>query len=290
MYYLYGLEENVTNIISLAKNAMVDIGDNNQLKSAYMQAIGNLQPEIMYNRNQALQAYSSQLPNYVMDTDEAGCLTKAFKEYSVLTDINDLQSSIEGPNVNSLVNAKPAFMYAQERIMAADEDLFHLLNLVVNAYFYCPATNSLGGGSTSSAVGILWCSYKREWHADDVVEFFVHELTHQLVFVDEITNGHYYDMDEIAKPENFAFSSVLRRQRPLDKVIHALIVASEIVCARRALKLKSTYQAHPQDVQLLDAIPKSIESILELPNVEKLVKPRVFKIIEKLQLQLEIAA
>ncbi|MVF13601.1 hypothetical protein FT643_15775 [Ketobacter sp. MCCC 1A13808] len=283
MYYLKGLENNINNIIAIAKRQNHDIQTLTDLKRGYLNAVSELQQDVSYNKDCALAHFLAQTPYYSEDLDEILSLTRKYKDFSLLTDIQDVSDSMEAPKLTSIEKAKPAFVRAITQLKEFDEDLYGLMLLAVNTFFYCPATNNLGGGSTSSAVGVIWCSYKQEWTTDDIIEFLVHELTHQLVFIDEIAIGHYYDMDALAEPRNFAISSILRKPRPLDKVIHALIVANEIQKLRGILKLKGTERAHPSSEILRTSIPTSIDSILSMNNIDQLIKPRVFELIESIQ-------
>lgn len=65
----------------------------------------------------------------------------------------------------------------------------------------------------------------------DVMEMLLHELTHHLLFVDE-HNYQHFTYPELIKKENYAFSAILNMMRPLDKVVHSIVVATELVKAR----------------------------------------------------------
>src|SRR5436305_15130155 len=99
-------------------------------------------------------------------------------------------------------------------------------------------------------------------------------MTHTLMFLDEGRYGHYLDYAAIAQRENYALSPILAKQRPLDKVVHALVVTAEILSFRQ-LHAGHPHGArrHPDSDRLLRAAEQSIASVLGLPNIRQPMAP-----------------
>ncbi|MDP2104576.1 MAG: HEXXH motif-containing putative peptide modification protein, partial [Desulfobulbaceae bacterium] len=126
---------------------------------------------------------------------------------------------------------------ALEEVMDSSADFASVFDLVIHSVFIKasrPSRHSLGshGGSTSGSIGAIWFSVSDKVCHRDLVEMFVHELTHHLLFVDEL-NCPQFNYDLIVRPEHYARSAILKRQRPLDKVVHSIAVGATIVDARK---------------------------------------------------------
>ena len=121
------------------------------------------------------------------------------------------------------------------------------------------------GGSTSDGLGIVWANPNLNWRALDASEFLVHELTHQCMFLDEICNNHYH-YDAILKEENWAQSAILNKLRPVDKVLHSVAVAIELLLFRERAGHPASSKAHPPTTKLIQQTNNSIASLKELNN------------------------
>jgi hypothetical protein len=89
----------------------------------------------------------------------------------------------------------------------------------------------------------------------------VHELTHHALFIDEHRYGHY-DYPVILAPETWAQSALLKTPRPLDKVIHSIIVATEIVMFReQCLGHPAAPLVHPPTAKICTQISQSLDSV-----------------------------
>lgn len=143
-----------------------------------------------------------------------------------------------------------------------EPEFAELLSFVTKLVFSAKSTVA-GGGSTSSAVGVMWADIRKTWSFQDITEFFVHELGHSLMFLDELRYRHYVSLRDAVDPRSFAMSAILETQRPLDKVLHSLVVATDVLLAReRWLGHPANPKLHPPSPVMRAACLKTVDSIL----------------------------
>jgi hypothetical protein len=175
---------------------------------------------------------------------------------------------------------------ALTRLEQLDEQAASLFYLTVNAIFtrdhrVLPGISRSLGGSSSNAIGVVWVSLASLTDPADVTELFVHELTHHLLFIDELNYGHF-NYAKIPLRENFARSAVLRRSRPLDKVVHSIAVGTEILLLRRRYEQDEWRPSlHPHSAQLRMDILESIRSVEALSNLDDLISRRVRDLLDR---------
>jgi len=159
-----------------------------------------------------------------------------------------------------------------------------LIECLITDIFILPSERARGG-STSQAIGVIWFDPKLSYGPCDVMEMIVHELTHQLMFIDELRRPHY-DYALLLKENSWPTSAILKTRRPFDKALHSAVVAMEV------LLLRNNYIGHPQEPavhpptrilqdQLLDTI-NSMDEILE--KNQDILMSRGHEIIENLKL------
>lgn len=140
------------------------------------------------------------------------------------------------------------------------------------------------GGSTSAALGVIWANPKLSYRIPDVVEFLMHELVHHAMFVDELCYGHY-DYDLILSKDRWANSAILHVGRPVDKVLHSLVVASEILAFRNnVLGHPADPKVHPPSTELIKQAQASLMSLRQVVDRELqeglvLLLPRAHKLL-----------
>ena len=93
---------------------------------------------------------------------------------------------------------------------------------------------------------------------------------------------------EIPDEENFAYSAILNKIRPLDKVVHSIVVATEVILARRALGFEQSGRSvHPDSERLATEVLHAADTVRALPNVAELVTPRVFELMDRCRVECE---
>lgn len=171
-------------------------------------------------------------------------------------------------------------------LLSLSDDLKFIFALTIHSIFIQsskPDKGILGsyGGSSSGSIGTIWLSVIDKIEKIDLMEMYVHELTHHLLFIDEL-NHPQFNYREIISPENFALSAILKKKRPLDKVVHSIVVGTELLCARyKYLNNHLPTLVHPSTKQLqLDTIA-AIKSVCELRNIDDLITRHMREIVNE---------
>jgi hypothetical protein len=274
MFYLYGESECLRTLLLLtAKNGVMARGES-QLREYYLDfvtAIGG--PELR-------PANHSEQITY----DEAR-IQKLIAKHTDMATPNDLiVGALETPAA-ARYEAMERVSAAIDRIGAVNARLRRVFDLVIHTLFFHRSGQS-GGGSISSAPGVIWCSPRRAWSVDDLSEFLVHELTHNYLFLDERRHEHYVDPHLLADPDTFAVSAVLKRPRPLDRTFHSLVVASEVLSFRAEAGEPSQPLVHPATHDLVNSCRSTIEGIhVVLARKPSLVTPRFLQVLDRVDAQ-----
>jgi hypothetical protein len=119
---------------------------------------------------------------------------------------------------------------AIDELALYSEDHSVLFNMIVTDILVSPSRLARGG-STSQAIGAIWANPDPTFTINDVMEILVHELTHHTMFLDELRYGHYFYSNVIDR-SSWARSAILKSVRPLDKVLHSIVVAVEVLLFR----------------------------------------------------------
>ena len=249
------------------------IEDQKDLKRAYEACLRSYQPHI------PSRAIEQQL--FVEDDQIEQTLINQFNIPDLLLDdrqkgqlINNRYSQ-EEKNLRKLKSTNAIEILAQRDPLIAE-----VLNLAINHIFF--ADSKTNGGTTSAAVGVIWSSNKLTWTEIDTAEFLVHELTHNLAFIDELCHKYFCNYILLSNKENFAFSAILNTARPLDKVIHSIFVAFEILSLRKRLFSDiCTFKAHPPTHILEAQMLQAIDSVLSLSNKDELLTPHLLDLLSQ---------
>lgn len=150
-----------------------------------------------------------------------------------------------------------------------------VLATVINRIFVVELPGEVGGSSATS-VGVIWANPTPAASAWDLAELLVHELTHQVLFLDEQVHGHYADRAAANTGSNgfLPRSSVRRTRRPLMPVFHSLAVALEIVAFRALTGYRHVPSLHPSTDKLLASAHETITSIVWEPDWQRQLKSR----------------
>ena len=278
MNFLTGFRSNVETI-SLLSRPHAEEGplDFSSLKSAYQDYTSSIQPRLPQSRLDDI--------DFNNDVRDLKRYAAAFNEKSTLRDIQfSLQMGTLKDAPAKLRTVKDGYHKIQTRY----PELGLLLRLTFNTVFSLPSAEA-GGGSASSAIGVLWANPRGTWTENDVIEFLVHELTHNLVFLDERRHTHYVDLTKAVRQENWALSAVLGRLRPIDKSFHSLVVATEILYFRESFSghNQEQYRVHPPSAVLQEKALRSANSLLSLKNREGLYAPRLLELTKRCKERLE---
>jgi hypothetical protein len=264
MFKILGLKENIKNVATLCKPYLTLGLTGIELKNTYHKFLREAQPSIPRNDN------ASEI-SYLYKFEDIELLLRVFEEDSVLDDFEQVfdTSNLSGQQI-SIDRVKEALSQMSE----INAEFYHLFNLVINTVFSAPSQLA-GGGSTSAAIGCIWVNLRQHWKNQDILEFLVHETTHNLVFIDELCYSHYSDYSQLAKEENFSWSAILNRLRPLDKVFHSIIVSTEVLLFREHHIGHPNHPClHPTTEVMLEQTQHSINYLREKPHLKNLLSKR----------------
>lgn len=272
MYHLFGLEEIIKTIYALSHPYIVNhIETIHALKSPYHSWLSHV-------NNKTIDCYDTQSLFVINNLSLEESFIEEYKSDSMLDDKN--QSSMIG-GIFSIEEKERQIIKinsALNHLKIILPEHYELFNLVISHIIF-RKSDSCGGGSVSSVIGLLWLNIKEQLTIYDVLELLIHELTHNLLFIDERRYGHY-NYDAIALQHNYAVSAILKETRPLDKVIHSIVVAAEIILSRRKYQYDSkNVSIHLPTDKMIEQIAVSIQSVMTMYNIEKLLSVRVFMIL-----------
>ena len=272
MYKSYGISLSIKNIYSLSApfvegtECLETIFD---LKPSYIRFLQSIHPQFPIRTDRL----------FVRDGFEVAAFSQAFSASS----IDDLQQeqmvSADVDEKLYQLNANLVSLALAE-IQNVNPKLRKLFDLAIHTVLFCPSgENSEGrsahGGSSNKCIGLIWLNLKATTSIRDVVEMLIHELTHTLIFIDELTTAHF-NYGNLTKRPYWALSSILKRQRPMDKVVHSIIVSMEILHARKTYlpQTNDPVVIHPDSISLAANVRNSIESVLSHPLLDDVCKPR----------------
>ncbi|NBW80644.1 hypothetical protein EBR21_02715 [bacterium] len=184
---------------------------------------------------------------------------------------------------------------ALDLLKTLDPNLSEIFHVVISCLF-TSSSRIAGGGTSSATPGVIWANLRSHWSSWDVVEFLVHELTHNILFFDEFSELHYLDHSKLADPATFAQSAILKRNRPLDKVFHSIMVGIAVLnlrantvlqCHSAGSKLVMTTGIHPDSLTLIGQIRAAIASVDENRKALRLLSGRGLDLLNRARRRIE---
>ena len=211
--------------------------------------------------------------NIIKDKDMEQNLVNLFYTESLLDDMD--QTSVVGNSLESeFQKSEKSISNAISFIELNFPEVYSALQTAVDSIFLRRSDVS-GGGSTSNAIGVIWINHRDHWSQNDIIELLVHELTHNLVFIDELRYLHYQDYNKIVDEKNYSYSAILQTKRPIDKVVHSIIVATEVVSLRKNhLGEPKNPCVHPPSTKIIEQTLSAYDSLISMPNYNELTTER----------------
>lgn len=283
MYGLHGISENLKSVYRLAapfkgSQPTKTIPD---LKPAYLSFLNQVQPEYPAREISDL---------IVRDREHARALIASFSA-SRINDLHQEKMVADYYEGESQEQSIAAVLQALETLREMNPEVRELIQLVIHSILLCGSNlNEAGlrayGGTSSKCVGLMWLSMKGGLSTQDIMELLIHEMTHTQVFIDELNFGHF-DYEHLTKKENWARSSILNRNRPMDKVIHSIVVSHEVLFARaNYLPNTDKISVHPASEVMRANTLQSIASVFAHPNHKRVCKPRALELIAQVEANL----
>ncbi|NDL63011.1 aKG-HExxH-type peptide beta-hydroxylase [Acerihabitans arboris] len=251
--------------------------------------------EIEFGFHDFLRDYQPDVPRsnilgsqIIDDREMEDKLTELYRTDALLND-REQSSLIGDPLEDGLREKRNNFLLtAIEEMKDKMPKNFYVFQMTIDSLFQRNSIGS-GGGSTSNAVGVIWINSRNHWHKQDLTELLIHELTHNLVFIDELRYLHFRDYKLLQKKENYAKSAILNMNRPIDKVFHSIIVAVEVLIARRNyLSEPEKTHVHPPSGKMITQTLEAPDSLTSLENYKNLLTDRGQSLILKCREHIDI--
>ena len=209
------------------------------------------------------------------DLAEVRKITSLFLSQSVL---NDLPADAEETPVNSMNEALDRVSESLRWIASIDSGLHQIFQSYIHTMIY-NRTLTNGGGSNSLLPGVIWFGHRKNWCRQNIGEFIIHELTHNIMFIDELLSRHHPSACIIADKNLWPVSAILKKARPVDKVLHSLVVASEVLSFRKVFGEPSQYLAHPPSPEIFESMAVTIHSLRQINEQETILTDRGLELV-----------
>ncbi|KQN47672.1 hypothetical protein ASE93_10295 [Serratia sp. Leaf50] len=269
MLSIQGRDEIIKDVYLLSRSHADSgkIKDVDDLRPFYLDFLKNHQPYHPIN----------QTNNIIVSNEAAVNALRLAYQPSALDDLNQVKMVGEKHSAEKYEELSELVRNGYAHLVECNLDVKLVFDLVIHTIFFRKSANrssvSSFGGSSSTALGSIWISGHGTLTTHDVAEFLLHELTHHLLFVDERCHEQF-NYTEIIKPENYSVSALLGKKRPLDKVVHSILVSHEILNARKTFLTAGNVTIHPPTNTLRENTKRSISEILDLENLDNLISKR----------------
>lgn len=279
MYFLGGAATNLQTLMVLAQPHLPE-GEaltEQTVARAYRGYLGNLQPDVP----STLTAETF----LVRDESQAKTLADLFGLHGSPAEKQEYAAA----EASSMDDGKAAFFEeGLERLAQYDTALSALFQMAVKSIFSTPASPIPGSMTVRAALGVMWIYPIATWATEDLIEAYVHELTHTLVMLDERRFTHYPHYDELDREENLVNSAIRNEKRSLFASAHSVFVANELLHLREAHHgHRMEFRIHPSSRSMREKSLMALESVLALPNIERLASPRLRDLLETTGKQLD---
>lgn len=268
MLYTIGSPSILENIVVLSatKNFSANFSNYRDLEYALHDFLKEQQPSVP-----RLNRLGS---NLIKDDDMEQQLAGLFSIESELDDKNQSNMIGERFSFKEQKEIENKYIEVMNYMKSIHPEAKHIFDLTIDSVFLRKSENS-GGGSTSNAIGVIWLNSRKHWSNNDLIELFIHELTHNLMFIDELRYLHYNDYDLILDPKNYTQSAILHTKRPLDKVIHSIVVATEIFSLRKHILGEPNKPCvHPPSNTIKKQAVSAYQNLINMPNFLELTTSR----------------
>jgi len=276
MIRLCGAEANLATLLALARAQLAGQQETSaSLREGLCRFLGEIQPDIPRDPAKV---------SYLIEGDEHHELLAIFDSGSRLDDTDYHFESPESCDEGRLKLDR--IRHALDDLGAADPVFRSTFDLAMFTVFWAPC-GIAGGGTTSQALGVLWADPRPSWSERDLREFLIHELSHTLLFFDEWRQPLYGSRDALTDRSSYALSAIRGTSRPLDKVLHSIIVGTEVFIAREEL-LGHTMEdgLHPASPKLRSSILDSVTSIREVSERRDVLTPHALELVDRCETML----
>lgn len=272
MISLIGYENVLKNVLTLSSTVSSKNGSIPELKQNFRRYLASFRPEDTIN--------FGDKPLFTHDRKLVDKLISSFISDEGF-DIEEQKEEILKAKIKSTISSLETF---QKNF----ENDYQILEIIVDTFF-CLVCSKRGGGSSGSYLGAIWLSPKNSWIEPDFHEFFIHELTHQMLFIDERCHDHYISHEVLEQEKYFAKSSIRKVNRRLDLAIHSMVVGIEILDFRHRNKIDEVQKKitiHPHTKDLWNDCNETLVSINAINDIESLITIRMKNLLNLCQQKL----
>jgi hypothetical protein len=107
-------------------------------------------------------------------------------------------------------------------------NIFEGLNLLIADVNVCYSPNQ-DGGSISNGIGLIYLCPNEQWTPEYAGEMLVHEHTHNAIFLTDLSDKIFPDLEALIHPDAYAISAIRKTKREFDKVYHSICVVASIL-------------------------------------------------------------
>lgn len=277
MFSTFGRDEVIKDIYRIAAPyaGPAQVTTVGELRDVFHRFLSRHQPYMPVNRSD---------DPFVLDSELEDELVRAYSFNNTLDDLRQTQIIGKAYPLDVKLARIDFARRALDRFLSLDEELSAVFELAIHSIIVRPSDRPAGrashGGSSSAALGVIWLSLGPTVNELDVVEMLLHELTHHLLFIDERSFAHF-DYAEMARESNRAYSAILNLRRPVDKVLHSIVVATELVLGRQSFLPSGAITVHPPTHKLSADILAAYASLVDLDRTCGVIKPRGHEILAR---------
>lgn len=277
MFSTFGRDEVIKDVYRIAapyagSPRVTTVGE---LRSVFHNFLSRHQPYMPVNRAD---------DPFIVDAGLEDALVRAYSFNNTLDDLRQTQIIGDAYPLEVKLERIDFARRALDRFLSLDEELAAVFDLAIHSIVVRPSDRPGGrasyGGSSSAAIGVIWLSLGPTVTELDVVEMLLHELTHHLLFIDERSFAHF-DYAQMTREENRAYSAILNLRRPIDKVFHSIVVATELVLGRHSFLPPGPITVHPPTDKLSADTVTASASLTDLDRTCGAIEPRGHEILAR---------
>jgi hypothetical protein len=265
MYYLRGFDREVRKIARLCNYSGPTNDDLVGLKAAYNAFLSRQQPHWTTTSGTSIE--------YMSDFADATRLATLYTRGPNTREKALVQVAVPPHDLAKRRWQVETMKAAVMQIQTRKPKLGQLLELVVNRIFFMES-GIKSGGSSSRALGIIWANPPTSWTIDDHIEFLIHELAQNLLFIEEQLSGMLTNYGKIDWADLELSRALLSLPCRLDLLVHDLMLDLELLLARQdGLGDRTFSNAHGASGLLLDACRDRLALIQTVPEWFRIIGP-----------------
>lgn len=162
------------------------------------------------------------------------------------------------------------------KLCETEVQLSDIFRVVTDTVLVTTDIKTSGSATTNTAVGITWIQPDDWWTEQDIIEALIHELTHTLLFLDEQRYGHYNSFDYLYDQSTWVPSAIRNELRPVNGVVHSIIVATEILSLREKLGyLDAKLELHGNSIEIFNKTKNALDTLQKRSASWDLLSPRM---------------